>query len=326
MIKTLAVLVAVMTSASAFSDTFRHTIWDAPYTDMSTCFDSAKAAGNKIAEDAKVTLRNTECEINSATGSLLIRIEYEAPKALNFVTTSGKFSYTAQGFFESEKDCVSQIAEQENIFQTETGLRPFISFCHPSLPGYKKDYEMMIQGVGTPKRAPFFTNIFTSGSIQNSVKESMTAKLSKYLAEQNARLVYLAFSPKNISERINLFYYGEKEIKFINEMFHDLPDAQTCEVELQTLEQAFVKQGVSSPLAYCTASPGSPTTLYFFLKEGVVKSTLSLETFSDYSSCAKAQVAVMNKYQALYGDKLMTGICNRPLASNVYRLSLIVKK
>lgn len=281
----------------------------------------------RLAETAQVSTFNARCDWNEYSPVLSIAVDYSSEEQLSFTSTSSdNLKYLERGFYASLEACEKDRNAQELLFQKETRLPILVSYCYVDNASLSYPYNIRIEGLGNSQRQPFYTAVFSDMGVLAPKVQEVVENAKSYFSSQNANLVHYSFRTGQPSHHINFFYYAEKEIFFHNETLYNIPSLDLCKNELELVTSKLGSAGIKLPLTYCGSPfPNSKSVdLYLAWESKYFRLKSSLETYSDYKKCAADRNALVDKYQAAFGPKLLTGVCQRSLSEPEYKVTFFI--
>lgn len=326
--KTKLIFATALLSTLTFAKTFTYRLSHVPYQEIESCMSQAKLLAAKMESQAAVTISNVQCEAAEYTQTISILIDYTADKELSSVSTEpNPFKTTYHGIYKTLAECQEALPSEESLFQKETGLPIFTSYCFSETQSNAGPYGFRIDALGDAKRKPQYMSLYSDSKAITPTAQTIANTAKAYFAERNANLVHVNFRTAMPENTITLFYYADTELVFSHETLYSQPNTEICSQELNLLLEKLSREGITMPIAYC----GSPfttnytTDIMLFPEPGKFYTKKSLEKFKDYKTCFENRNVLLEKYQTAIGPKVITGVCQRDLSAREYRVTMFIK-
>lgn len=116
---------------------------------LEACNTQLQVIASEFQRQSGVRLIGTECKPETYTGGLSGQIVYSAPdRVTSWSTTSTTFGEELD-LFVTREQCETGLASELELFKRETGLQPFLAFCHKTSEIGMPRYRTRIDAIGT---------------------------------------------------------------------------------------------------------------------------------------------------------------------------------
>lgn len=316
-IKLNLILAGLLSVATVFADetpkTFSYFLRDYPKQERD-CYVQAievskvfeQAAGVKVTES--ICLKETDLSYD-------LQLNYEANKKLNVVSTMHEPGIIFPDRYADVAICQKNLPKQVAIFESATGLKPFITYCSP-ISGYEKTgWAPGIDAVGETKRLPFSSgyHLFTSSKYIDA-KEYLTG-LRAALGKIEGILAEVIIHPQLAYDYVAIHYFAAAPQHFALNVVGRTRALQTDRrlCDLQKVEAQSILAGTANPPFAIHCGYFGPTGNWELNLATMGEPSLSwrnsVKKFHTYNECVGQRDGVVKTYQATEKG-IRGGICS----------------
>jgi len=309
------VLILIGFSPVSFSHTYK--IYNFPDSDRGvSCQQRAVEMSNRLDDREGITVSGAICEYDSLLERNRIVIAYESAKELKLVSTYTFWAtYQKKGNYQSEEECLAQLASEENTFVQQTGLEVFVSLCSKEKRQSIQAWYAHIDGFGDAERVPGRSS-WRSKSIYGVTFDSLFNEISTRLRGRDMDLGNLVVRPNSTSGDVTIFYYGNSEnirLDFSSTEVISLAGLSNCQSQVSNLRsQLESSDRINLATAYCSSSYSNPSrfqSTIVYEGNSWLRDVYASETFDSLASCLANEKYIGDQMKAVYGDKIVAAIC-----------------
>lgn len=306
------------------------------WENQTECFKTA----TEVAEAFKshVTVVSSNCQ-RQLTGFQL-QVAYAAPTKIETISTITKYirQHEHMGGYQSKEDCLANLPRELSLFQTSTGLEPFVALCFnetgdPATYG-QYDWNLRIEAMGpapegayVPSEAALNTMGYFLSPEASVRKEILDALVKKGLRPAMVQ----AHHSSTVVNLIKIRAYAQHELNLVQTDFAYFVDGTSCLREADRVNHsAYANQGIYLT-AFCMSQTAvkppmnaPPEVLNSSLQ--VVYQAEGLEyndrpqklpgEFDTYAQCDAQRPAIIANLEQALGKPVRASFCGKLNAPN----------
>ncbi len=335
------VCVATNASAGVFSIRMRGFADRQP---TSECLSQLSEIADEFVAQSAVTLMDISC-VTDEWKLTEARITYSAQEPVNTYSTDFEFEGGA-GWYNTPADCLAGLQREIEVFQRQTGLRPFAHYCYraPTLdsPVYRSEIFAVNKAPGNPINRRFVSSVPLGHQVIDP--QNLNSFLRTSASQFGIELVNTRIAPEIAAWGIRVAYYGPKRIAIrAREIGFHVQDTSTtgsptCEDAAAAANAEWPDENIPASF-FCSLVGNNVERLFmtWWSENGFADDDFTLTDltpdYPGYAACDSEKTRVVQGLRDA-GEKLMLAICdldgpppwNIPPKQYRYRLSVVTQK
>lgn len=319
--KILRFLVCFFTVPLALSATeFKYSLRNVGSIWPGKCNEKAFELSKSFESTTGLKVIRARCEEDSLLHEVTLTISYVAEKPINLVSTFPPFTTVPKGLYSSVERCRQHLPDQISIFERETGLTSFISFCQEEGALYPAPWAIHIDAFGDAKKMPFLNSVPLYAYPKNKSAPELYTDFALYFDSVNARLSWLFPRAQSPFEELAYFYYAKEQIPLQSLRVTRGLTLNQCEEAEMGWKDAFNKAGGTLVTLFCANSSSSPANYSLwsvFQETKTVHFSNAEEKFTTLTQCQNEKLALEEHYKKALGWPITGSICGLDDHNNV---------
>ena len=258
----------------------------------------------------------------SATGEIL----YSSPHLIPIYSSDLRSAQLFEGHYKTFAECENARKNELNIFQTNTKLVPFVSYCYRSNAVGAPRYRANILAIGTPDSKKFTTA--TTWNHEPTDLALLRENVSNMLASKGANLVALSLGQSLGGIQAAADFYAAQELHLQSSNFELSWEApQSCLQEAQQLNTSWNHDSVPA-FFFCTKRPDQLFEIaQIYLSQDIVshaefEQRLLPQSYQSLSDCQSDLPHIRQSFEEA-GVKVFATSCGAKVSGKKYQVVII---
>ncbi|NBV50174.1 hypothetical protein EBR78_03005 [bacterium] len=323
-----SVLFAITLSSWAFAGVFKFQLRGYPKLERN-CHAQTEAVAALFEAGMQAKVLHVECLSEKQIG-YDFNIEYEAPEALEFVSTDYSFVVThSPGRYREQSECLKKLPEQAALFEQVTHLKPAFSYCRSMELSVGKNWEVILIAKGRSEQIPELGGYMFFSKPLEVTEEVLKAQMNQALKNQGAILADMIFHNNSVmgTNGASIHYFAPKRVEFHMERVSQVTQPDICFQQAREVRAFMADYGDQIFGIYC----GDRNLGYFDLHLGFLNKprfswSWAVDTFSSWNECERNRSEVLKHYEGSAVEVLLGGVCSRNYQIEKYQVVLFRAK
>jgi hypothetical protein len=285
------------------------------------CHEVAREIGESFGAATGLKVTTAYCsQASEKYGNL--EINYMAEKVVTLVTTRHPYAVLPLGRFVDEKTCLASMPKDRALFESATGLVPFIAYCAEVQSGRKYPWTLHMDAAGKAKLEPWLGGFLLFSVPQEITLAHFRAAIRKKLSETGSLVMDVVLQGNAGLGELAVHYFSEGHITFTAKETGKLPNKAQCLQEAADFS-SIVGSTVRAPqMVYCGRTfLGTWEVTNLYIGQDAPAPLLSLDKFTTYEECRANKARVVEHYKTTLKMPVIGGVCT--LASRAYQVYLV---
>jgi hypothetical protein len=280
-----------------------------------TCQSAAQELRSRFEAITGITPYGFGCDYQDSTKETHILIKYRADAPLNVVSNQPwNAIYEPAGIYSSKEACLEQRLAQVGLFEQQTGLRAFASYCAFKRLTQGMNWHIYIDAFGETSRLPWRSSINTTTPFfPNSadVEHDIVTKLRT----KNVTLAAMVWRPYRPTNKLTLIGFANEDIRIQSRSLASIQGLDHCSSIQRDLAQSLAGNP-DYVTSYCESSKSEPRNFELSAVGFKELSTtrISAETYPSLEECQGQLPRIQSEQRGLHGPEL-TSFCGFSLYS-----------
>ena len=323
-----SLLLAISLSSTVFGGVYKFQLRGYPKLERN-CHSQTEAVAALFETGTQAKVLHVECLTEKQTG-YDFTIEYEAPQALEFVTTDYPFAVAhTPGRYREQSECLKKLPEQSVLFEQVTHLKPAFSYCRSMELSAGKNWEVILIAKGRSDQIPELGGYVFFAKPVGISDETLISQMGHALKNQGATLADMIFHNNSMMgmHGASVHYFAPKRVEFHMERVSQVTQQDVCFQQANEV-RAMLAQFTDSIFGiYC----GDKNLGYYDLHLGFLNKprfswSWAADTFSSLNECEQNKSEVLKHYEGSAVDQLLGGVCSRNYQIEKYQVVLFRAK
>lgn len=245
-----------------------------------------------------------------------LTLQYEAPQAVEFITSSPDLDFPGRGYeFSSRRVCEAHLEAEREFYRSLHGKEPLLLLCRSQANYYGRvRWELAIYGIAESRTLPHWASSRFPGKPTASQVQQVLQDVVKNFrtSDLNVRFPFLQ-DGESAELRFTAFYYGRYGEQLKAFSLAEVNSLNECEQEQAQLKQLQHSKPSLVTLGYCVHNPYVRGANLVAIADVVkwYRLNQAVENFKSYQDCSSQRPALLKFYQQELGDKVVAGFCTR---------------
>ena len=293
-----------------------------PYAanNSSLCADRAGVLAARFEQITGTVVSRSACE-QSQPGWYDLRVTYAAEEAVNVVTTGAtKSPGLNPGNFQTEGDCRAALAMEQERFERLTGLRTFVSYCHPQDEFESDTWVLRVEGFGVARLKPYYSGGLIFGSPQQVSRETIEKRIAAALTTRGFETSFAKLRDDAGILNFTALYYAAEPLYLSVQEFATVPSLERCATYASQMPGLL--GGEAALISFCTQSMfGTFTTQAILVNQPHIMVGSTPERFVSFDACESDREDLITAARGR-GLTVLGGLCSLPDAPYSWQWSV----
>jgi hypothetical protein len=300
---------------------------------IGVCNSEIQEIAARFQQQSGVRLIGAECEADPYLGGLRGKVVYSAPERIMPWSTTSTTYGEERDLFVSREHCESALAREVEVMRTQTGLDPFMAFCHKTSDLGPPRYRTRIDAIGSSEVNRFESAALTHYQVHDV--QSVVDFLNRQAVGLGLTPVAWYAGPMNSTRGLAVAHYQRgsnfDRYRLLSKSSLFLPVAEECDVASASFDQTRSSDWVGT--TGCTAAHptvGFQFNLFWWDQkisgDLTIRSTILPGTYPSLGEC-RAAAAEISRQLSADGEKVVGVICGHegrlrgPIRADILTLS-----
>lgn len=292
---------------------------------------SITAAEVTAAFNQRAQVLSSLCEASES--GFKLQVAYAASARIETISTLTKYLLEPEtyGGYPSKEDCLANLAGERSLFQSNTGLQPFVAICFKegggSIAHDHYDWNLRIEAMGPVSAGARLPNELALNMVGYFLTPEATIRqaISAALAARDLRPAFVqAHHANSVANLIKIRAYSQAELDLNKTTFATFTDGQSCFQEADRLNKSAYANEAFYLTAFCmsltpvsilteTQTPANLRVVYLAdLGSGLAYKDLPQPlpgSFETFAQCDAQRPSIIGNLEQALGKTVRASFC-----------------
>ena len=301
---------------------FTLSIRNMPPIEGQICDEWGYEFGRQVSQENNVEFLGIDCLQVMMTNLWDVEISYRAEERIIETSTEAS-AFAPQVLYDNVEACQEDLGNQIEIFKTETGLDPALTYCFSSKYS-SDDAGIVIKAFGLGRKQAMMLGFNLYGTVANHSGDSFFAMWNEWFAQRDIKLAKIYGESRLAYLSLGLLLYGAEPIRLADRIVGKVSSKELCLSAEAELKVALGSTTPQAAVTYCTM-PNGPQRgfeLNIVTESGGDLRVFERAEFFETEELCLQQKATLNELYRNRGRDILVSVCSRQI-SRKYKFSAL---